>query len=47
VRRARSVLSAEFDAIRHGKRDFDASDLASFTLPPTLGLELSRSGPYR
>ena len=38
LRRARSVLSAEFDAIRRRKPELDAADLASFTLPLTLGL---------
>ena len=38
LRRARSVLSAEFDAIRRRVPDLDAGDLVSFTLPLTLGL---------
>lgn len=38
LRRARSVLSAELDAIRRRKPELDAGDLASFTLPLTLRL---------
>jgi hypothetical protein len=38
LRRARSVLAAEFDAIRRGDPDLDAGDLATFTAPLTLRL---------
>lgn len=38
LRRARSVLAAEFDAIRRRDPDLDAGDLATFTAPLTLRL---------
>src|SRR5262245_12251332 len=38
MRRARSVLAAEFDAIRRRDPDLDAGDLATFTAPLTLRL---------
>ena len=38
LRRAKSVLSAEFGAMRRRDIDLDAGELASFTLPLLLGL---------
>ncbi|MFN8033327.1 MAG: hypothetical protein U0Q47_08525 [Mycobacterium sp.] len=38
VQRVRSVLAAEFAAIRHRDPDIDAADVTSFTMPLLLGL---------